>query len=58
MSKSYVPQLIRLLRHIRVYINKHRSVMNGYLSGGQSSALDAIVTAIGTFDGVDITETP
>lgn len=58
MAKSFVPQLIRLLRHVRTYINKHRTTMNGYLSGPQSAALDSIVTAVGAFDGVNIQETP
>lgn len=58
MTKTYAPQLIRLLRHIRFYINKHRPQLNAVLSGGQQSALDAIVTAVAAFDGVDVQEAP
>lgn len=58
MAKSYVPQCIRIIRHLRLYINKHLTTMTPYLSAGQVAALNSIVTAASAFDGVNINETP
>lgn len=58
MAKTYAPQLIRLLRHIRAYIVKHRPALNSALSSSQQSALDSILAAVGAFDGANITELP
>lgn len=58
MTKSYVPQLVRVLRRLRIYINKHRPTMAPYLSTSQNAALDSILTATAAFDGVVTQEAP
>lgn len=58
MAKTYGPQLVRLLRHVRAYINKHRTTLNGVCTGPQQTALDSIVSAVAAFDSVVVNETP
>lgn len=56
--KSYVPQLIRMLNRACVYITKHQSTMNPYLTVAQQNALQAVVSACAAFYGTNISEQP
>lgn len=56
MAKSYVPQLVRLLNRICVYIAKHQSTMNPYLTDQQQAALGSVVLACQAFGAVPIRE--
>lgn len=58
MAKTFAPQLVRLLRHIRLYINKHGSTLQGALSSSEWTACQTIVTAIGVFDAEKVQEAP
>ena len=44
MAKSYVPQLIRMLEKVCVYIVKHQNTMSPYLSTSQNAFLQSIVS--------------
>lgn len=58
MAKTYVPQCVRIMRHLRIYINRHLPTMTPFLSAGQVTALSNIVAAIAAFDAVVVQETP
>lgn len=58
MAKSYVPQLIRLLTRLCVYITKHQNTMNQYLTAPQQAALQSVVSACQAFGAVPINEQP
>lgn len=58
MAKSYVPQLVRKLRLLAVYITKHNSTMGAYLSAQQQSDLNSILTMLNDFVAVVTRETP
>jgi hypothetical protein len=58
MAKTFAPALIRSLRKIRIYINRHRPALNAVLTASQQSALDSIVTAVAAFDGITVQEAP
>jgi len=56
MARSYVPQLIKLIVRLNVYVVKHQSTIAGYLTGTQLTAwnafipcLNALVTALGPY---------
>jgi hypothetical protein len=58
MQKTFIPQLIRMIRHLCVYITKHQATMNPYLSAQQQAALQSVVSACQAFYGDVITEQP
>lgn len=55
-EKTFVPQLVRLIRRLCAYIQKHRATMNPYLTTQQRAGLDAVVAACALFDAVVINE--
>jgi hypothetical protein len=61
VAKSYLPQLVRWLKKICVYIIKHQVTLNSYLTPTQQGYLSAVVTACTTFTNsvnVQTTEGP
>lgn len=57
-AKTFAPQLVRMLRHVRRYVNKHSAKLQANLSGAEWTAVQAIVTQIGAFDAEHIDEVP
>lgn len=57
-SKTYVPQLIRMLRHVSAYVNKHQDSIKANVSATQWTAVQDIVTQTAVFAGVEIVEGP
>ncbi len=57
-KKSFVPQLVRMLNRACLYIQKHQSTMNPYLTTAQQAALQSVVSACQAFFGVQTTEQP
>lgn len=58
MAKSFVPQLVRLLRHVCLYITKHQTTLNQYLSAQQQTDLNTLATICNDFVLVITKETP
>lgn len=58
MAKSYIPQLVRTLNKLCIYITRHQSTMNPYLSTAQQNALAAVVAACAAFGAVQTHEAP
>jgi len=57
-AKSYVPQLIRMLNRLCVYVAKHQSTFNAYLTPAQQAAVQSVVSACQAFGAVPINEQP
>lgn len=58
MTKTFVPQYIRLLRKLAAYTAKHRSTMTQYTTSAQQATFDQIKAASAVFDGINIEEGP
>lgn len=58
MAKSFVPQLVRLIRHLCLYITKHQATINQYLTPQQQTDLNTISTLCNDFVLVILNETP
>lgn len=59
MPKSFVPQLVRLLERLCVYIVKHQNTMAQYLSPAQVTFLNSIVSGCqANFSSVNPNEQP
>jgi hypothetical protein len=58
MAKSYVPTLVRLLRHVCLYITKHQAVINNYLTSTQQTDLNTLATICNDFVLVVTQELP
>lgn len=57
-EKTFAPQLIRMLRHVRRYVQKHSAKLTAALSGPENAAVATIITAIAAFDAENIDEVP
>lgn len=54
-SRTYIPQLVRFLRRVCVYIARYRDVLVEHLPTGGAAALDAVLVACSTL--IDLTDT-
>lgn len=57
-AKTFAPQLLRMLRHVRRYVNKHSAKLQATVSGAEWTAIQTIVTQIAVFDAEHIDESP